>query len=88
MYPKNGKEVKLLITGEIMVTIELNFIGAVKIQNSQVISGPDFLNPTINILKQKIGDTPTDDPDYRIAEDLVEMMGGKIVEHQPAKQPD
>lgn len=68
-----------------MVTLELNFIGKVKIQDSQVVSGPDYLNPTINILTQKYDSTSVADLDYRVAQNLVEMMGGKILEHVPEK---
>ena len=66
-----------------MVTLELNFIGEVKIQGSQVVSGPDYLNPTINILMQKFGGTSAGDVDYRVAKNLVEMMGGRILAHEP-----
>lgn len=66
-----------------MVTLELNFIGKVKIQDSQMVHGPDYLNPTINILLQKFRGTSTGDPDFRVAKNLVDMMGGKILEHVP-----
>lgn len=66
-----------------MVTLELNYIGKVKIQNSQMVSGPDFLNPTINILMQKYNRTAESDSDLRVAKNLVEMMGGRILEHVP-----
>lgn len=70
-----------------MVTLELNFIGKVKIQGSQVINGPDYLNPTINILIQKYSETSEGDLEYLVAENLVEMMGGKILDHVPEKMP-
>jgi len=66
-----------------MVTLELNYIGKVKIQGSQMVSGPDYLNPTINILMQKYRGTSEIDSDLRVAKNLVEMMGGKILEHVP-----
>ena len=64
-----------------MVTLELNYIGEVKIQGSQMVSGPDYLNPTINILMQKCQGTCETDKDLRVAKNLVEMMGGKILEY-------
>ena len=67
-----------------MVTLELNYIGKVKIQGSQMVSGPDYLNPTINILMQKHSNTSETDTDLRVAKNLVEMMGGRILE--PVKQ--
>ena len=70
-----------------MVTFELNFIGKVKIQGSRVVHGPDYLNPTINILLQKYGSSSAGDLDYRVAENLVEMIGGRILEHETEDGP-
>ena len=66
-----------------MVTLELNFIGKVKIIGNQVVKGPEYLNPTVNILMQKYGSAFVGDPEYRVAKNLVKMMGGRILEHVP-----
>ena len=67
-----------------MVTLQLNFIGKVKIQGSQLVSGPEYLSPTINILTQKYGSHQGDETDYRLAKNLVDMMGGEILDHVPS----
>lgn len=67
-----------------MVTLQLNFIGKVKIHGSRLVSGPEYLNPTINILMQKFGSCQGDEADYRLAKNLVDMMGGEILDRVPS----
>lgn len=71
-----------------MVRLELGHFGEVRIENGMTIMGPVSLNGMIESLMYKFSSPSVGDPDLCVANELVELLGGKIIEHIPAKLPD
>jgi len=70
-----------------MVILELGHWGEVRIGCGKVVKGPASLNDLIESMMSKYASPSVGDPDYRVAEELVKIYGGRIIEHRLPPQP-
>ena len=68
-----------------MVVVEIKSTGQhFTIDSGRIVDGDMQFSPMVKMLAKTLSINPGDkDPDYLVAQELVALHGGKIVEHRP-----